>query len=117
MKYSIAIIGSREAIMGFRALGVETIDVKESKEAVQKLYELKKTKQIINEKETETPKYAIIFITEDFAKDISKEDYQKLTAGALPAIITIPGHQGTTGYGLTKLRHIVEKAVGSDIMG
>lgn len=117
MNYSIAIIGSREAILGFRALGVETVAVKDFKEATEQLYKLKKTKQIIDNNETETPKFAIIFITEDLAQDISKDDYKKLSVGALPAIIPIPSHKGATGFGLTKLRRVVEQAVGSDIMG
>lgn len=117
MNYSIAIIGSREAILGFRALGVETVAVKNYKEATEKLYELKRTKQVIDGKETETPQFAIIFVTEDLAQDISKDDYKKLSIGALPAIIPIPSHKGSTGFGLTKLRRVVEQAVGSDIMG
>jgi len=117
VNYSIAIIGSREAILGFRALGVETVAVKDSQEATEKLYELKKTKQIVDGVETETPKFAIVFITEDLAENISTDDYKKLSIGALPAIIPIPNHQGTTGFGLTKLKRIVEQAVGSDIMG
>lgn len=117
MNYSIAIIGSREAILGFRALGVETATVKNVKEATEKLFELKKTKQIVDDQETEIAKFAIIFITEDLAQQISRDDYKKLSIGALPAIIPIPSHKGATGFGLTKLRRIVEQAVGSDIMG
>lgn len=117
MKYSLAIIGSREAILGFRALGVDTIAVKDSREAVENLFALKKMKQVSElGKEIETPKYAVIFITEDLAQHISIEDYKKLSIGALPAIIPIPSHQGSTGFGLTKLKRIVEKAVGSDIL-
>lgn len=117
MKYSIAIIGSREAILGFRALGVDTVAVKDTKDAVENMFSLKKMKQTSESGAvTETPKYAVVFITEDFAQGISIDDYKKLSIGALPAIIPIPSHKGSTGFGLTKLKRIVEKAVGSDIM-
>ena len=34
----------------------------------------------------------------------------------LPAIVSIPGQEGSTGYGMNNLRHAVERAVGADIL-
>jgi vacuolar-type H+-ATPase subunit F/Vma7 len=48
---------------------------------------------------------------------MEKEKYKKLTSGALPAIIPIPGHKGSSGFGDEKIKRIVEQAVGSDIFG
>lgn len=104
MKYSIAIIGNQETILGFKALGLETFNADTSEEALKILYKLK----TIN-------LYAIIFIAEDLAMEISKEDYRKLSTQALPAIIPLPGSKGSSGYGLKRIGKIVEKAVGSDI--
>ena len=116
-QYKIAIIGSRETILGFKALGVEPVYANESKEAVEKLFELKKAKQQTESgTKIDTPKYAIIFIIEDLIQEISQDDYKKLTIGALPAIIPIPSHKGSTGFCLKRLSHIVEQAVGSDIL-
>ena len=51
-----------------------------------------------------------------FAGGISAEDEKKLSRGALPAIIPLPSHQGSSGYGLARLKRIVERAIGSDIL-
>ncbi len=111
-KYNIAIIGSKEAIIGFKAIGFDIFDCSNIKEAVEKLYILRK--QTLTEHSEK--KYGIIFITEDLAKNIPVDDYKKLTESALPAIIAIPSHKGATGFGLTRLKRIVERAVGSDIL-
>lgn len=112
--YKIAIIGSREAILGFKALGLEPVYASNNEEAVTALYALKKEK--IEIKGESKNKYAIVFVMEDLMTDITPEDYKKLTADPLPAIIPLPSHLGSTGYGLTKLKAIVERAVGMDIL-
>lgn len=114
MHYKISIIGTREAILGFKALGLEPTYVSEPTEAVTALYDLKKERMEV-EGESKN-KYAIIFIMEDLMSEITGEDYKKLTADPLPAIIPLPSHLGSSGYGLKKLKTIVEKAVGMDIL-
>lgn len=112
--YKMAIIGPRETILGFKALGLEPVYAVDPKKAVEFLYSLKKEK--IEEGGENRHKYAILFIMEDLARAITPEDYKKLSSEALPAIIPLPSHLGTTGYGLQKLKSIVEKAVGMDIL-
>ncbi len=114
MKYKTAIIGSKDAIAGFSLLGIDTVAVETPAEAVEKLLELKKDTRTEGGRELNT--YAIIFITEDLAGGISPDDEKKLARGALPAIIPLPSHQGSTGYGLERLKRIVERAVGSNIL-
>lgn len=114
-KYKIAIVGSREEILCFKAVGVEIFPVKNNKEAIETLFELKKMRQ--SDDENSPPKFAIIFVMENILKQISVDDFKKLSVGALPAITSLPGHSGSTGYGDTKIRQLVEKAVGSDIFG
>ncbi|GAG29439.1 unnamed protein product [marine sediment metagenome] len=115
-KHAIAIIGNKETILGFKALGFETFNANTTEEAVKVLYDLKAEEIVTDEKKGEKkPKYAIIFITEDLAMGISKDDYKKLSEGALPSIIPVPGSQGTTGYGIKRIGKMVEQAVGSDI--
>ncbi|MFC1616054.1 V-type ATP synthase subunit F [Patescibacteria group bacterium] len=114
--YSIAIIGNKDTILGFKALGLETHDANNAEEATKILYDLKGQENMIDEKKDETqPKFAIIFITEELAMNINKDDYKKLGKQAIPAIIPIPGSTGTTGYGLKRIGKMVEQAVGSDI--
>ena len=78
------------------------------------LYDLKKERVEI-EGESKN-KYAIIFIMEDLMSAITDDDYKKLTSDPLPAIIPLPSHLGSSGFGLKKLKTIVEKAVGMDIL-
>ncbi|PIR52933.1 V-type ATP synthase subunit F [Candidatus Peregrinibacteria bacterium CG10_big_fil_rev_8_21_14_0_10_49_10] len=115
MKYRIAMVGSKEAVGGFALLGADIVPVQSSAQAVEELYNLKRT-MTKDEQGIERNTYAIVFITEDLSSGISPEDEKKLARGALPAIIPIPSHQGSTGYGLQRLRRIVERAVGSDIL-
>lgn len=115
MKYRIAIVGTKETVGGFALLGVDIVPVDNGEQAVEELLRLKKTLQK-DEKGVDRNTYAIIFITEDLAGAISPDDEKKLARGALPAIIPIPSHRGSTGYGLERLRRIVERAVGSDIL-
>ena len=109
-QYALAIVGPKEVIIGFKAIGLTTVFASNAKECWDKLNELK------NEKVNERPKYAIIFILESHAKDIDIADYKKLTDCALPAIIALPGPEGSTGFGLERLGQIVEKAIGSNIL-
>lgn len=113
--YKMAIVGPRESTQGFEALGIEAIDALNPITAVEKLFELKRTTQKIGTEER--PLYAVIFVLEDLMHTISREDYQKLTAHALPAIIALPGTSGSSGFGVKRLSMLVERAVGQDILG
>ena len=55
-------------------------------------------------------------VTEDLATHFPEDDMKRLSEGMLPAILTIPGVQGSTGLGMKKLGKIVEKAIGSNIL-
>lgn len=114
MNYKISIVGTRETIIGFKALGLEPVYVNEPAAAVEALYDLKK-ERVEHEGESRN-KYAIVFIMEDLMSAITDDDYKKLTADPLPAIIPLPSHLGSSGFGLKKLKTIVEKAVGMDIL-
>jgi V/A-type H+-transporting ATPase subunit F len=114
--YKIAIIGSKDQILGFKALGITAKAVNSAEEAREALFEL--NSEMVEVKVGEgRKKYAIIFILEDLALQISQDDYKKLTKEALPAIIPIPGIKGTSGHGLERIKKMVEQAVGSDIFG
>ena len=101
--YKIAVMGDRDSIYGFAAVGLEPFAVSGKEEAVEKLRELA-------EKE-----YAVIYITEGLAAGIEKE-IERYRERKLPAIILIPGVSGNTGKGLAAVKRSVEQAVGSDII-
>ncbi len=113
--YRIAIVGPREAIAGFALLGVDIMPAYSAHEAVEVMLKLKKTMATDNTGR-EHNAYGIVFITEDLAGGISQEDNKKLSRGALPAIIPLPSHRGASGFGLERLKRIVERAIGSNIL-
>ncbi len=116
MKFGIAIIGRREEILGFSAVGLTIFPAETGEVAREILFDLKRA--LTDETHTiGTPKFAIVFVMEEFIRSLTQEELTKLSAGALPSIISLPGNSGSTGYGNEKIRRIVEKAVGSDIFG
>ena len=59
--------------------------------------------------------YAIIYMTEQLAQELTGEIDQykdELT----PAVILIPGRQGSLGIGADALQQAVERAVGANIL-
>jgi len=104
MDYKIAIIGNEDTVLGFKALGVEVFAISTQTEGEKALKQIREKNQ-----------YAIIFITENWTPKLEKE-LGKFAGQALPAIISIPSSQGTTGEGLKNISKIVEQAVGSDIL-
>lgn len=114
-EYRIAIVGSRQSVQGFSLLGADVVPAETTADAIAALYRLKKH-TTPDEKGLERQTYAIVFVTEDLAGGIPAEDEKKLARGALPAIIPLPSHRGSTGYGMARLKRIVERAVGSDIL-
>ena len=112
--YRIAIMGSKEAIAGFALLGVDVVAVQDESRASEELMRLKKAMQVVEGKERNV--YGIVFVAEQILQSLSVEDMKRLSRGALPAVIPLPSHHGSSGFGLRRLKQIVERAVGSDIL-
>ena len=103
----IAVIGGRDTVMGFKALGLDTFPAADSAEAGKIL------KSLTRDSEDE---YAIIYIEETFAVQIQAE-IDKFKDSPTPAIILIPGREGSIGLGQQALKAAVERAVSTDILG
>jgi V/A-type H+-transporting ATPase subunit F len=101
--YKVAVIGDRDSIYGFAALGLETYPVSEKEEAAKILKTLAEAE------------YAVIYITESLQAELETETDRYVT-NYLPAIIPIPGISGNTGKGIRNVKKSVERAVGSDII-
>ncbi|MEG0875664.1 MAG: V-type ATP synthase subunit F [Oscillospiraceae bacterium] len=101
----IAVLGGRETVMGFKALGLEVFPVANDEEA---LSEFKSITRADNS-------YAIIYVEENLAKALSAE-IDKFKDSPYPAIILIPGREGSLGLGQSALQSAVVRAVGSDIL-
>ncbi|MEX1026954.1 MAG: V-type ATP synthase subunit F [Candidatus Paceibacterota bacterium] len=110
--YTIAIIGPHDLVSGFRALGVEVFNADSSEEALKIITDLKK--QTVSEDRAGA--YGVVFVIDFLINGIPDDEYQKVTAGALPSIIAIPGLNGDKEAGTRKLRQLTEKAIGSDIL-
>jgi len=101
--YKIAVLGDRDSIYGFAALGLDTYPVESTEDAAKTLRRLAEGQ------------FAIIYITEALQAQLESEiDYYRTQR--LPAIIPIPGVFGNTGMGMLNVKKSVEQAVGSDII-
>lgn len=104
MNNKVAIIGDYDSVIGFKTLGMEIFDVKDSEGAKTALT------KTVNEH------YAVVYITEDYAEKIKETiDYYK--ERKIPAVVPIPSILGKTGLGMRQVQESVKKAVGIDILG
>lgn len=101
--YKIGVIGDKDSILGFKALGLSVFPVISAEEASRTIHRLARSG------------YAVLFVTEAAAKDI-KETIDRYKTSPFPAIILIPNNRGTLGIGMRGLKENVEKAVGVDIL-
>ncbi len=99
----VGIIGDKDTVMGFLALGIDIFPAYSAEE-------IKKTIHKLAEKE-----YAIIYITEE-ASLKAKENLAKYKDMELPAIIVIPGIGGSMGLGMNEVRESAKRAIGADIL-
>lgn len=92
--------------MGFKALGLETCPAANAQEAREALRHLTR----------ESEEYALIYIEETLAAQLTAE-IGRFKDSPTPAIILIPGREGSIGLGQTALKDAVERAVGTNILG
>ena len=102
--YRICIIGDRESVIGFMALGFSVYEADDSSAAGEILKTLAKDKE-----------NAVIFIVENYAVEL-RELIDKYKDLPLPAIVPVPGKEGSSGYGMENIRRATERAVGADIL-
>ena len=102
--YKIGIIGERDSVLGFMALGFSVHEAQDAEQAAKKLQALVKSGE-----------YAVIFLTENLAAQMEEElgQYKDMP---LPAITVIPSSKGSRGYGMANIKSAVERAVGADIL-
>ena len=93
--------------MGFKALGLDTFPAEGPADAAKLLRQLTRESG---------ESYAIIYLEETFAEQLRGE-INRFKDSPSPAIILIPGREGSTGLGLQALHDAVERAVGTNILG
>ncbi|NCN12066.1 hypothetical protein GW937_01970 [Candidatus Kaiserbacteria bacterium] len=111
-EYKIAIIGPENTVSGFRALGVESFPAHTGEEA---MHQLKSIKQMTIDP-TSPSKYAVVCIIEELMLQVDQSEYAKVADGPLPAVVILPGQEGSKGFAIERLRRLAEKAVGSAII-
>ena len=89
--------------MGFKALGRDVFRGETVDEAKRVLHELAKEN------------YAVIYLTEQYAANMQAE-VDRYKDELTPAIILIPGKDGSLGIGMANVKSAVERAVGADIL-
>ena len=99
----MAVLGDKDSIYGYAALGMEVCPVTDDAQAARRLRELAEGD------------YAVIYVTEALAAKIPGE-IDRYREQMLPAVILIPGVYGNTGAGIANVKKSVEQAVGSDIL-
>ena len=101
--YKIGVLGDRDSIYGFGALGLDVSPVESPEEGAKAL------RRLADEG------YAALYVTEALCAQIP-EELDRLRERPLPAVVPIPGLFGNTGLGMQQVKHSVEQAVGSDIL-
>lgn len=103
MYKKIGVVGDKDSVLAFKALGIDVFPVVGADEARIAVDKLAKND------------YAVIFVTEQVAQEI-EETIERYTKQLLPAVILIPSNQGTLNIGMKKISDSVEKAVGVNIL-
>ncbi len=106
LMFKIGVMGGPDTVIGFKALGLDTYPVESPEEA----------KRIMNKITDADSEYAIIYLEENLA-DALKNEIKRVKDKPTPAIILIPGREGSIGLGQSALKAAVERAVGTNILG
>ena len=101
--YRIAVMGDRDSVLGFKALGLEICPVDTPEQGREALHRLAKEN------------VAIIYMTEQLASQLTA-DIARYKDALTPAVIMIPGKEGSLGIGMANVTTAVERAVGADIL-
>ena len=101
--YKIAVLGDKDSVLGFKALGLEVCPAQSADEAREIIHRLAKEN------------CAMVYLTEGYAAHMEAE-LERYQDALTPAIILIPGKDGSLGIGMANVKRAVERAVGADIL-
>ncbi len=98
----IGVIGDSGSVLGFKAVGLDVCACETIEEAILALHLMARNA-------------GIIYVTERFYKDM-QDEAAKYLEKKIPAVIPIPGLDGSYGVGIANVKKSVERAVGADIL-
>lgn len=98
----IAVVGDKDSVLAFKALGVDVFPVTNEDEAKERVHTLART-------------YSVIYVTEQVAiwADMYLKRYK---ARPYPVVVPIPAASGNMGLGARGIKANIEKAIGADIL-
>ena len=101
--YKIGIIGKTQTVSLFSALGYTVMDAATEQDA-----------RALLERAVKGGEYAVLCLEECYAAALAEElaRYAKLM---LPAIVVLPGTNGSMGLGADALKRAMERAIGTDM--
>ncbi len=99
----IAVVGDRDSVMLWGALGIETVFADETREIERAVHRLAREGA------------AIIYITEQAMVKIP-DAVAKYKTAPFPAIIPIPNAEGSLGVGMRGISENIEKAIGAELL-
>ena len=99
---SIAVLGDKDSVLAFKAIGLDVFPVENEQQARDKLHALAR-------------KYSVIFVTEQVAQQASQL-IERYKSRPYPVVVPIPSAEGNMGLGMHGIKSNVEKAIGADIL-
>ena len=102
MRNGIAVVGDKDSVLAFKAIGVDAYPVDGEMQARNTVRELARS-------------YSVIFITDAIAAQIESL-LKRYKTRPYPVVVPIPSAEGNTGFGMQGIKNDVEKAIGSDIL-
>ena len=102
MRNGIAVVGDKDSVLAFKAIGIDAYPVDGEMQARNVVKELAR-------------KYSVIFITDAIAMQIESL-LKRYKTRPYPVVVPIPSAEGNTGFGMAGIKSDVEKAIGSDIV-
>ena len=101
--YKIAVLGDKDSVLGFKALGLDVFPAESVEQAKSTLHRLARES------------YAVVYLTEQLARHM-QDELARYKDELTPAVILIPGKEGPLGIGMANVKKSVERAVGADIL-
>ena len=101
--YKIAVLGDKDSSAGLQGPGAGRVPGGERGGGKAHLHALAKEN------------YAVVYLTEGYAAHMEAE-LERYKDALTPAIILIPGKDGSLGIGMANVKRAVERAVGADIL-
>ena len=111
IEHRIAIVGPEGVVSGFRALGVHIYPANTGADALAQIEKLK----AITVDDSKPLVYAVVCVIEEVLHDVAADTFDQLVRGNLPAVVILPGPQGSAGQAEARLKRLAEQAVGAPL--